>query len=114
MLRFYGASDDLCEIDGDIREELDNCANGKPFVFRVGDINNGVIVIVHYAAEKESAGVWRVAAEQVDEDKPCPWPIRIETKHGYSLALVVDCPPGTALYHRAKDGEWKQIEGGAL
>lgn len=95
MIRIYGASDDLVEIEGDIREELGSY--DRETVILIGREDAGVVVRVEYG-HGNRAGVWGVAFEPVDEDVPIPWPVCVEMGgRGYSAVAVVDCPPGTLL-----------------
>lgn len=93
MIRIYGASDDLIEIEGDVDEEI-YADDGDRAVLLIGELQAGLVVTVRYAANDE--GVWQVAAEPVAEDVPCPWPVRLEFK-GYTAVLVVDAPRGTRV-----------------
>jgi hypothetical protein len=92
-LRFSGASDDLCEVDGDVKgaDEYDNCASrdGKhafAFIVRQGE-EVGLRVNALYD------GCWSFAVGQLLEDCPLPpWPIRVEPCHPYSTQLVLTVP----------------------
>lgn len=101
MLKFYGASDDLVEIDGDIREEI-GCYE-KPVRFRLGDVRGGCFVIMQYAVDDDSDGVWRGSVEQITEDTPIPWPITIGVEN-YSVTVNVDCPAATPIMVRVGKG----------
>lgn len=105
-LRFYGHSDDCAEIDGDISDEI-GCYD-KGVRFRIGDASGGVLVTMQYAPG--DGGVWRLSAEQIDEGIVCPWPIRIEHQHAYSLALVVDCPPGAPVMVKVGDEDERPVK----
>jgi hypothetical protein len=96
MLRIYGASDDLVELDGIVYDELG--AYNSHRVITVGDDKGGLRVIAEYAPKhiKTGAGVWRLSVEPIEEDVPCPWPVRVEVK-GYSTHIVIDCPEGTPV-----------------
>lgn len=54
-MRIFGASDDLCEVDGDLSGEWDNCASGEPFYLEFGD---GSLVRVQY--DRRNDGTWQV------------------------------------------------------
>ncbi|MDQ0376537.1 hypothetical protein [Amycolatopsis thermophila] len=51
MLKIYGASDDLIEVEGDVREEFDALAT-----HRLVAVSNGVLLRVEY----DQDGVWRI------------------------------------------------------
>lgn len=94
MLRIYGASDDLVEIEGDVSEELG--ARDRQRTITIGDDKGGLRVIAKYAPG--SRAVWRLSVEPIDEEVPIPWPVHVElAEPGYSCAVVVDCPPGTPV-----------------
>lgn len=95
MIRIYGHSDDCIEIEGDVDEELG--AYSRPRCITVGGEDGGVEVWVEYAPERTKGAVWHFTIGLIDEDVPCPWPIRIEPKHGYSQQAVIDCPAGTPV-----------------
>lgn len=94
MIKVYGASDDLVEIEGDVRDEIGSTGGGQVII---GDEAGGIRIVAKYAVAK-GIGVWRLGVEPIDEDVPVPWPVRVEqTERGYSLAVIVDCPPGTPV-----------------
>ncbi|MCU1687838.1 MAG: hypothetical protein JWQ81_8577 [Amycolatopsis sp.] len=71
MITLYGASDDLIEIDGDIREEF-NPADGPDG--DTGDLvtfSNGLVLRIRYT----DGGFWR-----------------IDLVHGQDLVEIVPCP----------------------
>jgi len=99
MLRIYGASDDLVEIEGIVSDELG--AYERARTITVGDTSGGVVVRVEYAVANR-AGVWSVAFEPIDEDVPIPWPISVKLNairdgRGYSTEASIDCPAGTPV-----------------
>jgi hypothetical protein len=105
-LRIYGASDDLVEIEGDVQEEI-GCYDTQ-VTLEIGGLDGGIRVIADYGVDK--AAVWRLALEPVDEDVPVPWPVRTELGgRGYSLVIIVDCPPGTPIYHVPMVGESRRL-----
>jgi hypothetical protein len=89
MIRIYGHSDDCVEIRGDVIDELS--AFDRTRIITIGGEGAGVELHAKYA------GTWEFTVKLIEEDVPCPWPIRIEPKHGYSQQVVIDCPPGTPL-----------------
>lgn len=92
-LTIYGSSDDLVELEGEVREEI----NADHAEIRIGTDLCGLVVTADYAPRKAGGAVWRLAVEQVDEDVPLPWPVRVEPRHAYSPQVVIDCPPGTTV-----------------
>jgi hypothetical protein len=89
MIRIYGHSDDCICLDGDIVDEVGAYDEGRTIT--IGGEGEGLEVRAEYV------GVWKFTLNQVDADVPVPWPIRVETEHGYSLAVVIECPPGTPV-----------------
>jgi hypothetical protein len=95
-IRFYGASDDLLEIEGAITEEVSD-VNGRIEVMLTGPEYGAMFIV----AEFSPGGVWMLGCSQADEDHPLPWPVRVVpgdtgTCH-YSVVLVVDAPAGAEL-----------------
>ena len=91
-IRFYGASDDLIEVEGSIPgcDEY----NGESGRFEVA----GLVVEVTY----ESGGVWGVSVAQIDEDVPVTASdlrLSVTQRHdgaqGYSMALDMEVPAGS-------------------
>jgi hypothetical protein len=99
MIGIYGASDDLVEIEGDVKDEV---APGK--VIQVGDSTRGVRVVFKYAVGKGSGSVWRGSIEQIDEGVPM-FPVTISEAEpsgypnptSYSVKFNIDCPVGTPV-----------------
>lgn len=102
MIKIYGHSDDLVEIEGDIEDEL--CAYEDGRIITIGGEGEGVVIRAEYAPEG-SAGVWRFSVELVDDGVPCRWKIEIEPKHEYSQQVVIHCPPGTPVDFGDQDDE---------
>jgi hypothetical protein len=66
--------------------------------FLIGDASSGGCVVrIRYGAG--CVAVWRIEVSQIDEAISLPWATRIENPHDtdHSLALVIDCPPGTPM-----------------
>jgi hypothetical protein len=101
-IRFYGASDDLLEIEGAIDDEVSD-VGGRIEVMLTGPVFGAMIVRAEYTKD----GVWLLGCSQADEDHALPWPVRIEpgtvATCGYSVVLVVDAPDGAEL--TVKQGE---------
>jgi len=91
MIKIYGHSDDVVVIMGDITDELG--AFDRERVITIGGDGEGLEVTAIYA----KGGTWKFSLRQIDEDVPMPWPVRIVPAHAYSLAVIVDCPPGTPV-----------------
>lgn len=87
-LIFYGASDDLLELEGDISEEYG--AYGGCAV-KLAAADGELLVTAHYGGY---APTWSIGVSPVDEVKPIPgWPMNYSTaENGYSAALVIQCP----------------------
>jgi hypothetical protein len=92
--KFYGASDDLIEVEGvKGADEFTALADG-PFA-AVFNLGGKMRVYAIYD------GCWMFAVGQVDEDIPLPnWPVRIkqhpETK--YTVLLEIDVPDDVKLF----------------
>ncbi len=92
-LRFYGASDDLIEIEGDVPgcDEF----NAEKAIFEVA----GLRIAFEYA------GTWEIAVAQVDESVP----VRVEdmrlsvAENGYSMQLDMDVPDDAYVTRVAVD-----------
>ena len=101
VIRIYGASDDLVEIedsagDGD---EIDCYDRGVEIL--VDDPHHGGVIVRADYAPKGAGAVWQFGLRQLDEDVPIPWPVHIEAK-GYSVHVVIECPPGTPYVETGK------------
>lgn len=119
MIRIYGGSDDLVEIEGlDLVEESDDDddrdddgpvagltrAAARPdeipcydstVEIAIGGEKGGVVVTMDYG----EPGVWSAQIRQIAEDVPVPWPVRIGppggARHktwGYSVCVEIDAP----------------------
>jgi hypothetical protein len=101
-LKFYGASDDLFEIEGTAGAEPDEigCFDSIPAVKITGE-DCGMIVVAAYAALDAMPGgmpgCWAIGICPLDEDVPLPgWDMRWRTE-GYSAVLEVDVPDGVVV-----------------
>lgn len=92
-LRFYGASDDLFECEGAIREEI-SCFN-KPGIYHLKSAEGEMQVVGYYL----DSGLWSVGISQIAEDVPLPtWPASYGVhEHGYSTLLTISVPDDIAL-----------------
>ncbi len=107
MILIYGASDDLVEIEGDVREEI-GCY-GKSVTIEVGNRDaGGLVVRMRYAPKHTTEAVWVAEVRQFAEGVPVPWQVRIRHTHrghlgsvgsaaGYSVVVEIDCPTGTPV-----------------
>ncbi len=93
LLQFYGASDDLFEIDGGRGGEPDEIDPSSCVKIMDGEV--GMIVTAHYAPA-DAAPCWAIGICQIDQDQPLPdWPIKFTTgapSRGYSVVLNVEAP----------------------
>lgn len=87
-VEFYGASDDLVEVEGDFREEYNVYGDG-PSTFVVGGL-------VRVYAIYGRGGTWAFGVGQVDEDVPIPadWKISLsqDPDTAYSVRLAIEAP----------------------
>ncbi|HBL5329214.1 TPA: hypothetical protein LR339_000952 [Enterobacter hormaechei] len=92
-LRFYGASDDLFECEGAIREEID-CFN-KPGIYHLKSADGEMQVVGYYL----DSGLWSVGISQIAEDVPLPaWPVQYQVhERGYSPMLTIQAPDDITL-----------------
>jgi len=119
MLKVYGASDDLIEIEGaDLdgfpdepvltgttgkgkgSEELGTCAEDDVMgVVEVGTKETGGCRIraMYTVGLPFNPGVWALSVEQLEEETPLMWPVRVVEQHQYSVAVEVDVPDGVPV-----------------
>ena len=95
MIRIYGASDDLVEIEGDVEDEI---SPGRSII--IGTAARGMRVVFKYG----KGGVWGGFVAQLDEGVPMfPLVVREAEPHGYpdpkaySVLFEIDCPKGTPV-----------------
>jgi len=88
---FYGASDDLFEIEGAFREEFP-CYDGT-HVKLLDQHGLGVMVFAYYAL-KNIAPTWMIGLSPIDENAPMPdWPVSYKIhENGYSAELTIQVP----------------------
>jgi hypothetical protein len=96
MIRIEGYSDDTVSVSGDVDDDIDTCASdGVHVLVEVGGI---ALVRCWYNEPWNTAGTWTIGVQQAQEDTPIPWPMRVVPGgRGYSVALEIDCPTGTAV-----------------
>lgn len=83
-LKFYGASDDLFECEGAIREEI--CVYSNPGVYHVKSTEGEVLITACYTQE----GCWAIGLAQVSKESIIPaWPASFsQHERGYSVVLT--------------------------
>ena len=98
--KFYGASDDLIEVEGVKGADEFNVVAAGP---HIASFNLGGKMRIHALYD----GCWSFAVSQVDEEIPLPdWPIRISQSKDskYSTCLEVDVPDDVKLFQeKARD-----------
>lgn len=90
MIKIYGYSDDLFEVEGDFVGENEYPCYETPVSLLVTDreASTGAIVTGEYG---KRAAVWTISVEPVDEGKPIP-PMSIKMgDNGYTPMLVIEC-----------------------
>lgn len=88
---FYGASDDLVEVEGVKGEDEFTAPGNGPYM---GAFNLGGKIRVHAIYD----GCWSFAVGKVDEDIPLPnWPTRI-SETGYTMRLEIDVPDDVKVF----------------
>jgi hypothetical protein len=114
MIRVYGASDDLVEVEGhDKISEID--CYGRDIILVFGDAETGGVALrVSYnphfkaaqrAEDKDPPGwaCWSIEIVQLADECPIPWPISVthETRQysriGYTVVVSIDAPSATPL-----------------
>lgn len=95
LLKFYGSSDDLFEIEGGKRGEPNEISPSSCVRLFCDRTGLGMIVNATYAPAKGSP-CWAIGICQIDEDKPLPdWDVKFTTgapSGGYSVVLNVEAP----------------------
>lgn len=90
MIRIYGASDDLVEIEGHPDGDEVGCYNSI-VIITIGTEDAGCRVIMRYADGNRGA-VWSAQVEQMDEGVPIPWAITIGHCNRDGKPLPLDVP----------------------
>jgi len=127
MLKIYGSSDDLVELEGvcnmmrtcpkcgrDI-DEPSECIVGdgtdeidtgsRPCAIIVGDVENGGVVVKMRYEESVTSGCWSAEIAQLGENVPIPWPVQVITMLSsradggvpYSVKVTIDAPHKTPV-----------------
>lgn len=110
---FYGVSDDLLEIEGDIK----GCDEYGAYNADDGEVNTCVRITHEHGRINVYAiydGCWSFAPALVDEDEELPgWPIRFRAE-GYSIRMEIDLPDDAVIVVLdRKGGRWDLPEGDA-
>jgi hypothetical protein len=114
MLTFFGVSDDLAEVRGDVTGEA---YPGSDYgtVARIGDPQSGGCFVRMAYSTLEENGSWDLTVGRLDEGVPIPWAVTVvhgdqdgeESSDGYTVALRVACPPGTpVVWKSAPEDDW--------
>lgn len=93
-LTIYGASDDLIEVEGSIREEF-QCYSG-----------NGEIIVtaadgaLRVFLRLEENGCWSAGIGQIDEGARIPWAVAFARPDhtAYTVAITIDCPADAQIH----------------
>jgi len=90
ILKFYGVSDDLFEIEGTVGDEPDERNSGT--VELIDENGDGLRVYCDYAVTNNAC--WVVGIAPLDEDIPLPeWPMSFKLGgRGYSTELTMEVP----------------------
>lgn len=108
MIRIYGASDDLVEVEGPSGHN-EFGAFDKEIALLIGDGSGGLVVRFYYAPLRQpkndvgDGATWQARIDVVDEDTPIPWPVSIKSD-GYTVVVEVDAPASTK-WRRLDDEE---------
>ena len=112
MIRIYGASDDLVDIEGHPDGDEIGCYDRDVIVIVEDPAGGGIAVRMSYApgfpkkacGREIGFGCWSAEVVQLAEDEPVPWPVAV--KHairggtvGYSVVVEIDAPATVALRH---------------
>ena len=98
-LKFYGASDDLFEVEGTKAGEPDEIGSFNSITaVKIANDHAGLIVVGVYAAHddmpKGMPGCWTIGICPLDEDIPLPdWQMKWSLSDlGYSPLLAIETP----------------------
>ena len=94
-ITIYGASDDLVEVEGAVREEYvldDPCSR-----IRLTGPDGGTLDVVLWFDGKVGTLAWSIGVEAVNAYPS--WPIRFHERPGYEgdPAVTIDAPEGTTV-----------------
>lgn len=96
MLKIYGASDDLVEVDGPM-PACDEYGDGVTVVVGEHD-KTRLVVFVDFTQDGWKFSIHLDGAELDDDSAVLPWPINLTVSdQGYSPELQIDCPDDTRV-----------------
>lgn len=106
-LRCEGSSDDTFGVYGaGPDDDHDNCASGRPIVFRVRHGDESLLVVGQYAPGECAGWLIGVASDDLhdtgdDIEIAIPeWPMRFErSDRTYSPRLLITAPEGVTVEH---------------
>ena len=95
MLKIYGSSDDLIEVEGHIREEY-YVSDPVPTVLQIANTDGDALIVTFVYGRYDNT--WSAEVSQVTEDAPIPWPVTITAEpDSYTVAVNIDCPDDTTI-----------------
>lgn len=97
ILQFYGASDDLFEMDSSLKGE-ENEFSPNEAVILDGE-EEGMVVFAQYSPGRNAC--WGIGISQIEDDAPLPnWPMKFKTgkpSRGYSVVFEVEVPDNVVI-----------------
>lgn len=108
MLKIYGASDDLVEIEGHVTDEI-GCYD-KNVLLTIGwpneetpQMGRGLYVLMRYSPPHFNHGCWTAELSPLEEEAEIPWPVSIKLgRRGYTVEINIECPDDVPV-------SWKKI-----
>jgi hypothetical protein len=96
MIRIYGASDDLVEVDADVRDEFNLGRDGTRLRLTAPD-GQSLDVVAQFCPPGDARLDWTLAVEA--HDSYPSWPVRFTERPDYEgdPAVEVDAPEGTTV-----------------
>jgi len=93
--RFYGASDDLFEMEGHESEEIGCYETGA--AYQLNSKDGELVIFAQYCPKPIKGATWVIGVTMPEEDDDIPdWPMRFEThERKYSPVLIVEAPDDT-------------------
>ena len=96
-LTIYGASDDLIEVDGDIREEFDSCEEDKAVLA----FSDGTVLSVHYDGQWTFKRVVKGSATFTKDEATSDEGKRPDGKPAYSDVVTLEGEIRWVVYGRS-------------
>ena len=119
MIRIYGCSDDLVEIECPGRsDELSVIGEDAEIMLgwdepQPGEGTRGLVVTVAY----DGPGTWTAKLSQIDDGAPIPWPVTVKAfdtvraRVGYSVVVEIDAPDDVPIRWRVRQSpDSKHVE----